>query len=56
MVSPSSIKAGDNVTVKVTVKNTGKMDGDEVGVVMTSPQMLLVHSCCDHLPQSLSLG
>ena len=36
VVSPSSIKPGDNVTVKVTVKNIGSRDGDEVGVVMMS--------------------
>ena len=30
VVSPSSVKAGDNVTLKVTVQNTGRMDGDEV--------------------------
>ena len=29
-ISPSTIKPGDNVTVEVTVSNTGSMSGDEV--------------------------
>ena len=33
VVSPSTVKAGTNVTVKVSVANTGQYDGDEVGVV-----------------------
>ena len=37
-MTPATVKAGSNVTVKVTVHNTGSVDGDEVGVVMTSFQ------------------
>ena len=33
VVSPSTVKAGSNVTVKVSVANTGQYDGDEVGVI-----------------------
>ena len=36
VVTPSEVKAGDNVTVKVTVENVGKLDGYEVGVGMMS--------------------
>jgi beta-glucosidase len=36
VVSPSLVKAGDNVTVKVTVQNTGPLDGDEVTQVYLS--------------------
>ena len=36
VVTPSEVKAGGNVTVKVTVQNTGSVDGHEVGVATTS--------------------
>ena len=59
VVSPSAIIAGENVTVKVTVSNTGNVDGDEVGVVMTSSLVgvamtsSLVPYCINPLPTSL---
>ncbi|CAI8019313.1 Probable beta-glucosidase D [Geodia barretti] len=36
VVTPSEVKAGDNVTVKVTVENVGKLDGYEVTQVYLS--------------------
>ena len=33
VVSPSTVKAGDNVTVKVAVENVGNMDGYEVNSI-----------------------
>ena len=29
-ITPTTAKPGDNITITVTVTNTGKIDGDEV--------------------------
>ena len=35
-ITPTTAKPGDNITVTVTVTNTGNMDGDEVRLWNTS--------------------
>ncbi len=35
IVKPSSIKAGENVSIAVSVTNIGNRDGDEVSVIIT---------------------
>lgn len=45
VVTPSEVKAGSNVTVKVTVENVGQTDGHEVGLAIVIANYSLIHLC-----------